>query len=379
MNMSNYPQSQQRKQICNCTTPKVTTTKTQTLRQTVAVTMTTYVTVQLPAPTTTPTGKRAPTKEEWVQRFQANAKDMGELDSEELLPLLVHLYDKQFQFTSYRILIDIGSNVGRTSDLFVKMFAEAECRLDAKLHPEEIHQACRDNQHEPVLLAFEPIRPNFQRIKERCDRSFWAHTLWAGLNAAVGEVDDQVTFYTTGSAGDEQASQDPTAAFGSSTSVTVPKFALDSFFDRSINESAVGWYGATDVIFPHMIPKLTSFNNPKLDIFLLKIDTEGYDYYVLDGSQKLLAKQRVKFLVFEYNDKWFSQHRTRTLKQTIQTLYEKYSYECYWILQKMLVPISGKYWDDRYEIRTWSNVMCGIEGDTALQWLVDTYFVDFGP
>ena len=43
-----------------------------------------------------------------------------------------------------------------------------------------------------------------------------------------------------------------------------------------------------------------------LDMFLLKIDTEGYDYFAIDGASELLENRRVQYLSFEYNLKWFT-------------------------------------------------------------------------
>jgi FkbM family methyltransferase len=39
-------------------------------------------------------------------------------------------------------------------------------------------------------------------------------------------------------------------------------------------------------------------------IDFMKIDTEGFDYNVLLGSEKMLASARIRFLQFEYNDAW---------------------------------------------------------------------------
>jgi hypothetical protein len=45
------------------------------------------------------------------------------------------------------------------------------------------------------------------------------------------------------------------------------------------------------------------------NIFLLKSDVEGYDMNVIFGAQQLLKEKRVRFLTFEYSDKWFSMKR----------------------------------------------------------------------
>jgi hypothetical protein len=39
-------------------------------------------------------------------------------------------------------------------------------------------------------------------------------------------------------------------------------------------------------------------------INLLKVDTEGYDLHVLQGTKHLLANQQIEIIQFEYNDAW---------------------------------------------------------------------------
>ena len=108
---------------------------------------------------------------------------------------------------------------------------------------------------------------------------------------------------------------------------------------------------------------------------MLKIDTEGYDYYVIRGASQLLAAGRVKFLVFEYNSKWFSQGRNTTLQSVVRDLLEV-NYTCFWILNTDLVPMSGKMWMESYETASWSNVMCGAIGDLDVKRVVNGFNVN---
>jgi FkbM family methyltransferase len=178
------------------------------------------------------------------------------------------------------------------------------------------------------------------------------------LKAAVAEREGNTSFFSSGKAGDEQASQDIKAE-GGGTEFTVPILTVDGIFDHGLKVTP----------YSGNVKVLNQFQSKsKLDIFLLKIDTEGYDYTALDGAHKMLAAKRVKFLSFEYNSKWFSQGRTKTLKQVSYELYDSFGYECYWILNEAL----GEWWQEKYEIKNWSNVFYGQKGDTHLKWVVDS-------
>jgi FkbM family methyltransferase len=45
-------------------------------------------------------------------------------------------------------------------------------------------------------------------------------------------------------------------------------------------------------------------------IDLLKIDTEGFDFHVMRGGADLLKRQHIRFLQFEYTDRWSTQGST---------------------------------------------------------------------
>ena len=97
-------------------------------------------------------------------------------------------------------------------------------------------------------------------------------------------------------------------------------------------------------------------------VFTIDIDTEGWDALVLEGMRKTLADHRVTFVEFEYSGKgyWspsFSGAEHRSLQKTIAWMYE-FGYVCFMEAGPHLAPISGPCWNERYERRKWSNVLC---------------------
>lgn len=108
---------------------------------------------------------------------------------------------------------------------------------------------------------------------------------------------------------------------------------------------------------------LAFLSSPHWEIFLLKIDVEGFDMDVLDGADETLSEGRVRFLIFEYNWKWFSGGRTRTLHSVVDGLYQRYDFACFFIRGRRLYPLFGAWWNDAYEVRDWSNIFCTRRAD----------------
>jgi hypothetical protein len=93
---------------------------------------------------------------------------------------------------------------------------------------------------------------------------------------------------------------------------------------------------------------------PIVDI--LMIDTEGYDYLVVQGARQLLQSRNVRILIFEYHQSgvWRS-YQLEDLKNQLFS----YGYDCYYQGQGRLWKLTGKHcWSGKYEFHNWSNVMC---------------------
>jgi len=93
----------------------------------------------------------------------------------------------------------------------------------------------------------------------------------------------------------------------------------------------------------------------KLDfVDVIKIDTEGYDAFVIQGAKETLKAHKTLLLLFEYHFVW---HPPTSLKQTTAELQE-WGYVCYLEGQRGLLKLTHGCWSEQLEIRSWSNVWC---------------------
>lgn len=89
-------------------------------------------------------------------------------------------------------------------------------------------------------------------------------------------------------------------------------------------------------------------------IDVLAIDTEGNDPAVLFGARRALRERRVSLI--EYEHQFLGLWATVPHRVVVDWL-DDMGYDCYWLGQSVLWRITG-CWDDRYNLRKWSNVMC---------------------
>ena len=99
---------------------------------------------------------------------------------------------------------------------------------------------------------------------------------------------------------------------------------------------------------------------------LVSIDTEGYDALVLEGMRGALERHAVDVVEFEYHNKSFwesTNPEARSLDSTLAWLHA-ISYACFWQGDNgCLAPASGRCWDQQFEIRSWSNLVCARDGE----------------
>mmetsp|Transcript_12191 Transcript_12191/g.25586 ORF Transcript_12191/g.25586 Transcript_12191/m.25586 type:complete len:423 (-) Transcript_12191:1524-2792(-) len=90
------------------------------------------------------------------------------------------------------------------------------------------------------------------------------------------------------------------------------------------------------------------------EIDVLKIDAEGYDPDVLRGASATLGK--VNVLEFEYHaiGRW----KENNLRSITEELNVRWGFVCYFMLKKSKLIQITKCWDERMELRRWSNVVC---------------------
>ena len=101
---------------------------------------------------------------------------------------------------------------------------------------------------------------------------------------------------------------------------------------------------------------------------ILKIDAEGFDPLVLQGTQEFLRGQRASILAFEYHsiNFWNKDNPfSSSLKEWVDRL-DSFDYDCYIEgRDNILVRLTG-CWDDRFEFRKWSNVACVLRSQTSI-------------
>jgi hypothetical protein len=94
--------------------------------------------------------------------------------------------------------------------------------------------------------------------------------------------------------------------------------------------------------------------HPLIDILL--IDTEGNDYLVLQGTQKLIQTRSIRVIVFEYH--WKLPWGEIKLENAVKEM-DEFGYECYFQGFGRLWKLTGRdCWHQTYEFYKWSNVMC---------------------
>jgi hypothetical protein len=263
-------------------------------------------------------------------------------------------------FTTEQAIVDVGLNVGQTSQKMLEYFTNySSCG--------KVDSSRRCVTKNVLIVAFEPGIANFEHVKNISLLGNWALGRWTGLQAAVGDGNHMTSFFASTAAGDQQASRDVIAAGSAFQEVQVPLIKLDTLFISGLRA------------LPDAIPLIgdTSFKDVisarrKPSIYLLKIDAEGYDYTVLNGAKQLLGSKKVRFLSFEYNHKWFTNARATNLQKTVKFL-RKLDYLCFWITDNSLIPVSGQAWSETYEIKEWSNLFCGVHSDDGLKRIVESY------
>jgi FkbM family methyltransferase len=294
-------------------------------------------------------------RQRWLSSRPEGERGVASL--QRLLGLLVddsHVAADIVDAERFTVVIDVGGNVGQTTS-----------RL--------MHEIVRRRGRDFVMLTFEPMKA-YDAIVDRAQRERWDTSLFVVFQCAVGGAAGQTTFYFDTDQS-EQSSQDSEAAGTDKFSRNVTVITMDQFFHARIPDTIARSGNAV------AINATESGAVQAMNVFFYKVDTEGYDMDVLlAGSERLLRTQRVRFLEFEYNHKWFSRGRNLTLRRMVNTLYDTYRYECYFISARYLHPLFGVWWRAEMEIRGWSNVFCGLRGDRYLRWIVRRFdYQDFSP
>jgi len=246
------------------------------------------------------------------------------------------------------VFVDIGANLGQVTENLMQTFGNIPWNRYKRKYGLDGLYCKNDPQPGAEVYMFEPQPNNAGRIKQRMELSDWhlerVHLIEAAVSNYSGTADFEYTgeFSETGSLGGAKANYK-----GDRSTVTVDVVTFDEAYDKH-------------------------FKGKK--IYMLKCDTEGFDGTVVRGAEKVLASGKLRFLTFEYHSLWFENETGDTLFDILKFL-EGYNYMCYFILPNRLIPLSGSYWRNDFEMKRWSNVFCGKKDDFLLEKLVYMYHI----
>lgn len=197
--------------------------------------------------------------------------------------------DRDIGLSHFKVVFDVGANVGQTAELFAKHFD------DASIH------------------CFEPVDSAFALLKTKVgnDRRFHLH------NLAFGETDREATLFVNS---DSKVSSLRTSR-PTDVPTQIPLRTLQSF--------------CAEKGIPH--------------INLLKIDTEGYEQQVLDGAAELFKTQAIDIVYLETTDRsddaYFIpfQQANGFLSTLGYELYGFYDQQGYWTGRKSLLYFNAAW------------------------------------
>jgi FkbM family methyltransferase len=197
------------------------------------------------------------------------------------------------------VIFDVGASCGDWSELVVKSF------------------------NKTFIYAFEPIKTSFNLLKKNLGHKITAY------NLALSNVTGPRTFMVyQGSLANNQ---------------------LSTFYERPILKYQYHFDAKPEKV---MCTTLDVFceKNTINSIDFLKIDTEGAEYEILEGAEKLLARHAIRIIQFEYGGCYID--AKKTLKNTIALL-NKYGYRVFRIIPEGLIHIN--FWYNGLENYTYSN------------------------
>lgn len=224
-------------------------------------------------------------------------------------------------------IIDIGANEGQTTEEILTIFGNIPLLYADKEIGNE-NQYCKNNLNPGAkVLAVEPMPENMKTIKKRAELNMWKFEHVVYEEKAVSTENGEINFFVGKNSEVGALSQNSNSE---GKKITVKTVTLNKLIDENI---------------------------PDKNIFLLKIDTEGHDGGIIKKGIDVFKSKIPRFLIFEYHKLW-KEAGDVTLNEVSKLLYEN-GYVCFFVTNKRLLPISGKFWKPVYEVHQWSNIFCG--------------------
>lgn len=186
--------------------------------------------------------------------------------------------------------IDVGANVGNWASLFMEPMSENS-----------------------KGLLFEPSDYAIEKLKQRFEQVNGIEI----IEAAVSDTSGNMFFYEEPIAGEKSS-----LVAGFSRADAVKKLVKVTTLDAEVEK-----YQLEHIDF-------------------LKIDTEGYDLYVLRGASNLLAQNKIGVIQFEYNSPWAL--TGSTLAAAFQLL-ESFGYKVFLLKNAGLFELNYKCYGEYFD------------------------------
>mmetsp|Transcript_92753 Transcript_92753/g.248064 ORF Transcript_92753/g.248064 Transcript_92753/m.248064 type:complete len:562 (+) Transcript_92753:562-2247(+) len=253
----------------------------------------------------------------------------GATDAVELFVKDVALHDDDRRLSSSGrwVFMDIGAAFFDGDCLVVDMIRHFGC-------------AAGDHGASVLVMAFEPLKENFEALVSHLTESLDSASLAACVQVhrvAVGNRTGQTSIFGRG------------------------RLASAVYHDlrRNDMDDAI----PTEVAMVSVDDVFIEEDLEHIDI--LKIDTEGNDWNVIDGARDVIEGGLVGSVIVEYGGFW-SRHTWEVsnlasvprqqeelmwpnLKGVVQWFWER-GYEGYFMGTRQLIPIYGQFWHDWYEV-----------------------------
>jgi FkbM family methyltransferase len=182
--------------------------------------------------------------------------------------------------------------------------------------------------NDAMVHCIEPMPTTVAELQRAAAELKWDKRLIVS-NVAMSNTDGTALFPNEKhNVGTESTSLDDCTGAGLSNCETVTVSRLDTFISKH-------------------------FTDPNAKIDFLSIDTEGYDFEVIQGGVNTL--KRAKYLEFEYHST--SLWLTHTLSETLAILTD-HGFVCYWAGAYGHIWRITNCWHDHYDIHGFSNVAC---------------------
>jgi FkbM family methyltransferase len=189
------------------------------------------------------------------------------------------------------VVLDVGFNRGDFSDMVIQGRPEARC------------------------IGFDPARS----MRLHYETSYAHKGQVELMSVAVSNAQGECLFQDLANGVSHVIVDTGNSGGGGNDSYRVPQITLDSFVEERGLEF----------------------------IDFMKVDAEGYDLHVLEGSARLLARERIGMLMFEYNAPWIM---TRRFLQEAVAFLEDKPYSLFRLFNGFLAPFGYTHKAERHDL-----------------------------